>query len=421
MKRDALIYLAGRFIPAFASIAIIVLAARFLGPEEYGKYSLILYTVLMAVTLSFHWIQVSIIRFLSGMSRETSLVVGRFFSLAMISSLLSLVMVFLAGTLYFHLTGIELSLVLVFTFLSQIYLMHIAIYQAYHRSIRTAVLEGTEHLVMLGVLLCGIFLFQMKSFSLIFISMILGLISAEILRVFIRIKGLYNIDLTKVYWDTRFSRKVFEFGFGLSLWLFFSHVLFSADRFIIKEFYGYHEAGVYSVAKDLLFKIASFACMPLVFSYQPKILERWNARRYKQALGQIKEALNFEILVFVILFVVLMILKEKIFRNIVHIQVEHFKIEFLFLVFSAFLWQTCLFLQKPLELLFHQNDLVLVLGFSALANILANLYLVPRFGYFIAAPVMLGTVLIYCILVFLLSYRRVKRKATLSDDLSEST
>jgi len=421
MKRDVVIYLSGRFIPAFVSIAIIVIAARFLGPEQYGKYSLILYTVLMAVTLSFHWIQVSIIRFLSSMSKEASLVVGRFFSLTLISSLVSLLMVFLAGTLYFKLTGIELSLVMVFAFLSQIYLVHIAIYQAYHRPIRTAVLEGADNLVLLGILLSGIFLFHMKSFSLLFIAMILGLLSAEILRIFIRIKGLYNIDLTKIYWDSRFSRKVFEFGFGISLWLFLSHLLFSADRFIIKEFYGYHDAGVYSVVKDLLFKVATFACMPLFFSYQPKILEYWNAHRHRQALGQIREALNFEILVFVILFIVLMIMKDKIFHDMVKIRVKYLGIEFLFLIFAAFLWQACMFLQKPLELLYRQNDMLLALGFAALLNILANLYLVPRLGYFIAAPVMFGTVLIYCTLVFLFSYRRIKRKVILSDDLSEST
>ncbi len=421
MKKDVVIYLSGRFIPAFVSIAVIIMAARFLGPEEYGKYSLILYVVLMAVTLSFHWIQVSIIRFLSSMSRETSLVVSRFYSLTLISSLLSLLMVFTAGILYFKLSGLELTLVMFFAFLSQIYLVHIAIYQAYHRSIRTAVLEGMDNAILLLVLLVGIFLFHLKSFNLLFLAMVSGLVSAEILRVFIRVKGIYQIDLTKIYWDNRFSKKVFEFGFGISLWLFLSHVVFSADRFIIKEFYGYTEAGIFSVVKDLLFKVASFACMPLYFSYQPKILEHWNAHRPTQAIGQIREALNFEILVFVILFIIMMIMKDRIFHDLMHIRVDHLGIEYIFLIFSAFIWQGSMFLQKPLELLYRQGDMILALGFSALLNILANLYLVPRMGYYVAAPVMFVTVLVYSLLIFFLSYIRIKRKATHADDLSEST
>lgn len=421
MKKDVIIYLSGRFIPAFVSIAVIIIAARFLGPEEYGKYSLILYMVLMAVTLSFHWIQVSIIRFLSSLSRETSLVVGRFYFLTLISSMFSLFMVLMAGILYFKLTGVELSLVMLFSFLSQIYLVHIALYQAYHRSIRTALLEGMDNAILLMVLLAGIFFFHEKSFSLLFLAMVFGLVSAEILRIFIRLKGLYHIDLTKIYWDNRFSKKVFEFGFGISLWLFFSHLIFSADRFIIREFYGYYEAGTFSVVKDLIFKVATFACMPLFFSYQPKILEHWNAQRHSQAVGQIREALNFEILVFVILFVILMILKDRIFTDLLHMRVEHLGLEYMFFIFSAFLWQGCLFIQKPLELMYRQNDMILSLGFSALLNILANLFLVPRMGYYIAAPVMLVTVLVYSLLIFFLSYLRIKRKATHSDDLSEST
>jgi len=421
MKKDVIIYLSGRFIPAFVSIAVIIIAARFLGPEEYGKYSLILYTVLMAVTLSFHWIQVSIIRFLSSLSRETSLVVGRFYFLTLISSMFSLFMVLMAGILYFKLTGVELSLVMLFSFLSQIYLVHIALYQAYHRSIRTAVLEGMDNAILLMVLLAGIFFFHEKSFSLLFLAMVFGLVSAEILRIFIRLKGLYHVDLTKIYWDNRFSKKVFEFGFGISLWLFFSHLIFSADRFIIREFYGYYEAGTFSVVKDLIFKVATFACMPLFFSYQPKILEHWNAHRHSQAVGQIREALNFEILVFVILFVILMILKDRIFTDLLHMRVEHLGLEYMFFIFSAFLWQGCLFIQKPLELMYRQNDMILSLGFSAFLNILANLFLVPRMGYYIAAPVMLVTVLVYSLLIFSLSYLRIKRKATHSDDLSEST
>ncbi|MFZ4564005.1 MAG: hypothetical protein ACOYNU_11540, partial [Bacteroidales bacterium] len=67
MKKEVLKYLAGRLIPALVSLALIVLAIRYLGPVEYGRYSLLLYMALLVITLDFHWVQVSILRFLGGM------------------------------------------------------------------------------------------------------------------------------------------------------------------------------------------------------------------------------------------------------------------------------------------------------------------------------------------------------------------
>ena len=42
MKKEILKYLAGRFIPAIVNLALVILAVRYLGPAEYGKYSLLL-------------------------------------------------------------------------------------------------------------------------------------------------------------------------------------------------------------------------------------------------------------------------------------------------------------------------------------------------------------------------------------------
>jgi O-antigen/teichoic acid export membrane protein len=103
MKKEVLTYLAGRFIPAFVNLALIILAIRFLGPVEYGRYSLLLYMALLVITLSFHWVQVSILRFLGAMPRETNIVMSRFFDLTLFSALFSTLIVVLTGIFYFNL------------------------------------------------------------------------------------------------------------------------------------------------------------------------------------------------------------------------------------------------------------------------------------------------------------------------------
>ncbi|HPS51558.1 MAG TPA: hypothetical protein PK892_12700, partial [Bacteroidales bacterium] len=241
MKREVLIYLLSRFIPAAVGLAVIVLAIRVLGPVEYGRYSLLLYTSLIAVTLSFHWVQVSIMKFMSGMHRETSLVMSRFYDLTILSALTSTALVVVAGLWYFDLGVTELLLVGLFTFLNHFCLFHQAILQAYHRNTRSAILEGTNQVVIIAGLLAGLFLFRLNTYLLLFGAMVFSQICVLILRSLTRVKGLLTVDLKHIYWDSRFSGKVAEFGYGIALWLLFSHLLMAGDRFLIMERMGYHD------------------------------------------------------------------------------------------------------------------------------------------------------------------------------------
>ena len=92
MKKDVLIYFAGKIIPALANLAIIILAVRFLGKAEYGKYSLVFYATMLLSTLTFGWIQQSILRFLSAYPGEQVLVINRFFFLTVISTLSAVIL-----------------------------------------------------------------------------------------------------------------------------------------------------------------------------------------------------------------------------------------------------------------------------------------------------------------------------------------
>ena len=124
MNKEVIKYLAGRFIPAIVSLALIVLTIRFLGPVEYGRYSLLFYMALLVITLDFQWVQVSILRFLGGMPKETNVVMSRFFDLTIFNALFSTLIVILAGVFYFDLAMVDLILVALFTFLTHFYLFH---------------------------------------------------------------------------------------------------------------------------------------------------------------------------------------------------------------------------------------------------------------------------------------------------------
>jgi len=409
VNKEVIKYLAGRFIPAFVNVAVIVLAIRFLGPVEYGRYSLLIYSVLLVITLSFHWVQVSILRFLSGMPRETNVVMSRFFDLTLFSALFTTLVIVLIGIWYFHLPLIELLLVALFAFLNHFFLFHQAILQAYHRSVRTAILEGSDQLLIMIVLLIGLFLFHLKSSMLMFGSLVIGLAGVLILRSLIRVKGLLTVDLTHLYWDSRFSAKVIEFGYGITLWLFLSHLLMAMDRFIIMEYLGYREAGMYSALKDLLFKGITFASLPIYISYQAKILDHWNSRHRKDAWVSIKEALSFEILIFIIFFIVFMVAKQMLFQEVLKIPEIDVWLIYLPVLLAAFIWQVALLFQRFLELFFRSVYTLIAIGVIVLLNLVMNLIFVPGYGLIASSLILLFTSMLYAGFIVVLSLIAARR------------
>lgn len=403
MNREVIKYLAGRFIPAIVNVAVIVLAIRFLGPVEYGRYSLVIYSVLLVITLSFHWVQVSILRFLSGMPRETNVVMSRFFDLTIFSALLTTLIVIILGVWYFHLSLMELMFVAFFAFLNHFFLFHQAILQAYHRSVRTALLEGTDQLLIMTVMLIGLFIFHWKSSMLMFISLVIGLAGVLLLRSLIRVKGLLTVDLKHLYWDSRFSAKVIEFGYGITLWLFLSHLLMAIDRFVIMEYLGYREAGMYSALKDLLFKSITFASLPIYLSYQAKILDHWNSRHRENAWVSIKEALSFEILIFIIFFIVFMVFKQMLFKEVLKIPKIDVWLIYLPVLLAAFLWQVALLFQRFLELFFRSAYTLIAIGVIVSLNLVLNLIFVPHYGLIASSLILLFTSLLYAGFILILA------------------
>ncbi|MDP1621968.1 MAG: hypothetical protein Q8M08_06475 [Bacteroidales bacterium] len=403
MNKEIIKYLSGRFVPAVVNIAVIILAIRFIGSAEYGKYSLLFYSVLLVITLSFHWVQVSILQFLSGTPRESNVVMSRFFDLTIFSALFSTLLVVLLGIFYFHLSWMELSLVALFAFLNHFYLFHQAILHAYHKSVRTAILEGSDQLLILVVLVVGLFLFQWRSSMLLFSSLVIGLAGVLILRSLTRVRGLLKVDLKHLYWDSRFSSKVVEFGYGVTLWLLFSHLLMAMDRFIIMEYSGYREAGVYSALKDLIFKCITFASFPVYLSYQSKIQDHWNSRRRQDAWVSIKEALSFEILIFIIFFIVFMVFKQTLFLEVLNIPEIDVWLVYLPLILAAFIWQVALLFQRFLELFFRNSYLLIAIGVIVIINFILNVIFIPVYGLVASSMILLFTSLLYGGFIVLLS------------------
>jgi O-antigen/teichoic acid export membrane protein len=405
MRKDVLIYFGGKIIPAAVNLAIIVLAVRFLGKEEYGKYSLVFYATMLISTLTFGWIQQSILRFLSAYPGDQILVINRFFFLTVVSALAAVIIGLTVCVFYFHLSWSNTIVVSAYIFLYNIFLFHLTLNQTNRKSLRYATLEGTYNLAFIILFLLLILAFNQNLFIVLFIAMLSGLVLTEFLRMTILPEGRVGLDHTHIYFNAGFNKTVFNFGFPITIWLFISYLFNISDRFIIKEFSSYEQVGTYSAIKDFIIKIATFTTIPILLAYHPMIVEKWNNNRKQEAMKLIREGLNYCLLIALAVLIFFMFFQNIFYTYILHLEVMRQLLVSATLVLSAFLWQAAMLLHKPLELLLKPRLMLMAILCALGVNIVANLVFVPLYGYPASALISLASVVIYIIVIFAFLFR----------------
>ena len=409
MKKDVIIYFLGKSIPAIVSLVMIVLVVRFLGEDQYGKYSLIVYVAILVTQLCFTWIQQSMIRFLSLYKEKPGEILSRLFFLTVLSTLPAILIMFLVCFLYFSLNLYELLIVVFYTAMYILFIFRLTLYQAYMKPVKYASYESIYSIFLLLFLFGFIYFIAYKNFIIVFISMGAGFLLTEIVHGLFLTEPIYKIDIGRIHWDKTFTKKVMDYGLPLTIWIFISTFTMMADRYIIKEFDGYAAAGTYAAIKDLVTKISTFAILPISIAYSAKINDAWNSRNSLKARSLIREALVIELVVGLLVSIGFLVFCQVFYLRILHLRGEGLFFTSAFLIASVFLWQAAMFFQKPLELLYKQRTMVLLILLSLGVNVVLNLVFIPKFGFPAAAINALVSVALYSLLSFFLSRTLMRR------------
>jgi O-antigen/teichoic acid export membrane protein len=405
MRKDVLIYFTGKIIPALVNLAIIILAVRLLGKAEYGKYSLIFYSTMLIATLSFGWIQQSIIRFLSAYPGEQVLVINRFFFLTIAGTLFAVIVSLLVCIFYFHLRWMETMVIMVYIAMYNLFMFHLTLNQTKKKSIRYAIQEGSYNIFFIGLFFLLTIVFNQRSFIVLFIAMTSGLIITDLLRINVLPEGKVVLDPSRIYFNSGFTKKVFNFGFPITIWLFLSYLMNISDRFIINSFTSYENVGTYAAIKDFIIKISTFSTIPILLAYHPAIVEKWNQNRKKEAMKMIREGLLFCLLIACAVLVFFIYFQDIFYNRILHLQVTRKFLVSVTLICSSFLWQAAMLIHKPLELLLKPRLMLIAILVSLAVNALANIIFVPIYGYPASAVISLISVITYIIVIFAFLFR----------------
>ncbi|MEI6899437.1 MAG: oligosaccharide flippase family protein, partial [Bacteroidota bacterium] len=296
MKKDVLIYFIGKSTPAIANLVIIILGVRFLGTEQYGKYSLILSGVILITNFSFTWIQQSMVRFLSAFKDHPSDSISRFFFLTIVSTLPGTIALILSCLFYYKLNLFEVFFVVLYSWTLIFFLFRQTVYQTLIRPVKYAIYEGVYNLLLFLIFIGFVFIIAWKNYLILFISMGVSVIIAEVVHQIFFIEKSFRIDFFKIQWNKDFTKKAMDYGFTLTIWIFLFTVTTIADRYILKEFRDYSTLGTYSAIKDLVTKISTFAILPIYLAFNARINDTWNSGNESGALRLVKKALQLELL-----------------------------------------------------------------------------------------------------------------------------
>ena len=402
-KKDILIYFAGKMIPAVVNLALIVLALRWLGKAEYGKYSLIFYVLMLLSTFGFGWIQQSILRYLSIYKKQKGLAIIRFGMLTLISSLAGALIFLFLGPLYYKIsipeTLLFIGIIILYNFLA----LSMTVSQAGFKPLNYAITEGSYNILMISTFAFLVLFVGEKTYMSLFLAMMLGLIASVLLPFLFKFRNKHQWRWSDAYVNARFFKKMWSFGILLSIWLSVSYLFNIANRFFIKEYSGYADVGLFSSVYDLIFKISGFVCMPVLLVYHPKITALWNEGKRNEALKEVNSALILELMVFAGVFVVFIFGRPFLFAKVLHITEPDLLWMSVMLIVSAFMWQAALLIHKALELLLRLKEMIFSIVVALAVNIAGNVLLLPVYGYRAAAFTTLAGIFTYIVLVALQS------------------
>ena len=408
MNKEVIIYFIGKIIPAIFNILLIFISIKFLGEEKYGQYTLLLNIVLTIHTFTFGIVQQGILRFLSQNKTFINISINRFFIFINVTSLLGVIVFYIFNFFYFNLDIINVIIISAFLYLYNLYMYNLTINQALFKSKKYVINEIMYNLFLIVFLLIFIF-YNYKNYMIIFWSMLISLfiVISIITLGFIKTN---KIKYSKTYLNKIFFKKTLNYGIQITVWLSIAYIFNIVDRYIMKGYIGYKEVGIYSSIYDIIFKISTFACAPILLAYHPRIAFEWNNNKINKSFSLIKKAIKIEILIFIMVFALFLLTQKFIFFKISNIHyVGNINLLSIPIILSAFIWQISMFVHKPLELIFKQYLMIIGIVISLLINIVLNYLLIPIYGYQIAAVNTLISVSFYLFFVLFFFIRQTKK------------
>ena len=275
--------------------------------------------------------------------------------------------------------------------------------QAQFNSKAFAWMETLYAILSAAIILLLAYYFNQRGYQVFFIAFLVSMLAILILRLALFDRSFISSGTENR--DESLIKKMISFGGMLTIWLFLAQLFNIADRYIIEYYLGLNAVGNYSAVYDLLFKISAFITMPVLISYHTSIMKAWNSDEVALAKKRIKDGVLIEIGLIVVFLIFFFIFQDLLFVKLMKFKGDQLVSLAIPIILGTMAWQISLLIHKPLEIQLKQKHMLFALVISFLFNVVANIILIPKYGYVAAAYTTLASFLMYMVMVSIMVYK----------------
>ena len=400
LVKDMITYAWAKAIPGVAVFLSVLLFIRWLGPEEFGYYSLLFSFVNMCTAFSFAWFNQSIIRYFSRLQKQ-GLIASAISGGWLFSCLISLALIVVLQLLQFPKPSSFLLLSVLSISMGSFSTILVLL-----QSNRQA-----SKVVQLNLLQASLFIFcpviAVYFFGKFHQSILIGLIFAYLLPslFYFLVKGRtrWYIDFEESFLSLK---KFFSFGFPISFWFATSLSLRFLDRYLLEHYVGIVQMGSYAVYAEIFTRFFSLILFPITMALHPFLTHQWNNGQKKLVVKTLKWGLVLQGGIFAICILALLGFQGWVLK-LLSFLAPGLNIEMsgvvLPIFIGGFLWQWSLLIHKPLELMEKTNKMLIFMLVAVSINIMGNVIFIPKIGVIATAYTLIASALVYNLLTIIVS------------------
>lgn len=396
--KDSIIYFITKGVVSLTWVAIVFIFTKFLTPQEYSNYSVVMiFCQLVSVSVN-SWIAAGLMRYYPSYESQRE----EFALTVYFLSLISLTIVFVVsiiglwflvkshlvfGAKYLLVIGVGLTVVM------SIYQLIVTKYRIQRKMKAVFIISAAQPII--GLSLASIFLWMGGGVVGIFLGYLLSF------SIF-----LFHVDFSNIWrlleFNQPIARKIFCYGMPIFFINLFMQILMYCDQFILK-FYGLHlEAGLYaanySIAEKSIYSISvviSSALIPIIYS-------AWERGEESEVIRLIKKVLFLFIMGSLPLLLLFLFFHQSIATLIVGNTFVQGHVIVPFVSLGAFFLGCSNIISEVLTIKEKTKQLMVCYLVAAIFNILCNFIFIPKYGMVGASVVTMFT---YVILLFATIYQ----------------
>ena len=413
---DSFKYALTKALPGIMGFFSVIIIVKIVGPEEYGKYSILLSFILTLSAFCVGWLNQALLRYYPGYNSTQELENHAMIALVIsviigVSILLAISLLIRNNILSFVQIPLSIGLfvaVSLFQFLS-------SIYRAQLRPNTVIIITSVQSILALLIPLFFIYNFSPKvkyiilGLTIAYIIPTLGKVLSKLFvwKNFLIFTSIVNQESKALLLD------LFRFGWPLSIWITINLSLSFFDRSFIKYYYSFDQTGIYASIYDLVIRFFSIILFPITIAMHPRIMKLWNNEDHKNAIYLWKYAMKMQIVAFAGIITFGVLFYENIISLLTWVFNDLDPNYFYLLPYLAvggFIWQFALLIHKPLELLKKTHLMLIAMILSLIVNLTGNILFLPKWGLIATAYTYIVSGTVYILFSFYLAKNSFREK-----------